>query len=171
MSANMTVHIFKCKSHSNHLRVGDNVRGVGDFKSRLVQVREEAGLTQAELAEAAGLDQSTLSTWETGRAKRVGDVAERLAAVSDATQCDLRYLLTGAVATARRTASNPRPNLSAAVSFARLCGFNESAIEAVTKAASLQPDDRAPYTWFRMIVALNEDDGVPHRPAVRQLER
>lgn len=41
----------------------------GRFAARLRELREKAGLSQAELAEKTGTKQRTLSDWETGKAQ------------------------------------------------------------------------------------------------------
>lgn len=47
-------------------------------------IREAAGATQAELAEALGVDQSTVARWESGVRRPGPDKAEQYLAVLDA---------------------------------------------------------------------------------------
>jgi transcriptional regulator with XRE-family HTH domain len=46
---------------------------------RIRELREARGWSQAELAERAGVRQATISTLETGKARRLLDVLERIA--------------------------------------------------------------------------------------------
>ncbi len=41
----------------------------GEFKQVLKQLRERAGLNQAELAKRLGVDQGSVSRWENGRSE------------------------------------------------------------------------------------------------------
>lgn len=43
------------------------MQDVSHFRARLRELRKEAGLSQAALAEKAGLAQATIAQWETGR--------------------------------------------------------------------------------------------------------
>jgi transcriptional regulator with XRE-family HTH domain len=47
-------------------------------------MRQEAGMTQAELAAALGVGQATLSSWETGRYRPAVAVLARVAAAAQA---------------------------------------------------------------------------------------
>jgi DNA-binding transcriptional regulator YiaG len=46
-------------------------------------LREEAGLSMAEIARAAGVHKATVYRWETGRRRPRGEAAERYLAVLD----------------------------------------------------------------------------------------
>lgn len=57
--------------------------------NRIGQLREEKGLTQCALADAIGVNQSTVNRYETGKYKPGLEVALRLIAVLDCTMSDI----------------------------------------------------------------------------------
>lgn len=82
------------------------------FAARLRELREAAGLTQAELADRAGLNQDTLSNWERGH--RVPNVAS-LPILVDALGASLDDLLrVPATDTEKRPRGRPRKPKDAA---------------------------------------------------------
>ena len=50
-----------------------------EFKDRLKQMRQSAGLTQSELAEKLGVSTSTVSMYEVGSRKPSFEILEQLA--------------------------------------------------------------------------------------------
>lgn len=56
---------------------------------KIRQARENAGLTQKQLAEALGLDQSAVSNWETGKSEPVINNLRRLADILGCQPADL----------------------------------------------------------------------------------
>ncbi len=48
---------------------------------RIKEARQDAGLTQAELAQAVGVSRSAVAQWETGRTGQVGANLSRIATV------------------------------------------------------------------------------------------
>jgi transcriptional regulator with XRE-family HTH domain len=56
---------------------------------KIRQARENAGLTQKQLAEALGLDQSAVSNWETGKSEPVINNLRRLADILGCNPADL----------------------------------------------------------------------------------
>ena len=57
----------------------------------LRQAREEAGLTQAQVGEAVGRDQSTVSKWEKGDYVPEREIAPRLAELLGMNVVDVLY--------------------------------------------------------------------------------
>lgn len=53
--------------------------GDKEFGARLLRLREMAGLTQASLAEAAGVPITTLRNWEHGRREPLASAVRKLA--------------------------------------------------------------------------------------------
>ena len=49
------------------------------MREKIRALREAKGMTQTELAEALGVDQTTISTWETGKAAPTMFNLQRLA--------------------------------------------------------------------------------------------
>ena len=60
------------------------------MKNRIRELREERGLKQGELADAIGVRQNTLSTWETGRYEPDNEMLQKLAEYFEVT---VDYLL------------------------------------------------------------------------------
>ena len=56
---------------------------------KIRQARENAGLSQKQLAEALGLDQSAVSKWETGKSEPVIHNLRRLADILGCRPADL----------------------------------------------------------------------------------
>lgn len=62
----------------------------GRFAARLRELREKAGLSQAELAEKAGTKQRSVSNWETGTAQ---PSFNQLPLLADALKTSVRNLM------------------------------------------------------------------------------
>lgn len=61
----------------------------GAIGCRLVRLREKAGLTQAQLAQMAGVPPGTLKNWETGHREPMASALPALAAALQVTTDDL----------------------------------------------------------------------------------
>lgn len=60
------------------------------FSQRLRELRKEHGLTQHQLSEIAGICQSNINTWETGRSL---PLPNGLISLANAFECSIDYLL------------------------------------------------------------------------------
>ena len=78
------------------------------------KVRELSELTQGEIAEACGVDQSTVALWETGRRTPAGDAARMYARVL----IGLGVNLHGGIMGIERTLTGTQPPADASLDFA-----------------------------------------------------
>src|SRR5688500_796046 len=130
------------------------------FGTRLRDARVEAGLTQGELAERVGVDQSEISRWEAGdRTKNHERFLRRIWKAAKALRTDPAHLAFGTEPeSAQIPSSDPYPGRAAAVAFARSCGYSEQAIERVTTTkAEAGATDPGPRYWLDAIVRLDDE--------------
>lgn len=67
--------------------------GVDNYKSRLKSKRTEIGMTQAQLAEASGVNIRQIQRVESGKSSESNMTAKNLLAIADALDIDLHSLL------------------------------------------------------------------------------
>lgn len=125
--------------------------------SRLKRLRQELGLTQQQLADRiGGFEQAQVSQWENGRGiDQHDDFNEAMKRAAEVLGCDLAYLLTGV--TLKPPPGEHYRGRMVAVAFARECGLDEDAIQAILKR---DPGGRdpGPLWWWRELQRLTEGE-------------